>query len=29
MPASPSMYVIPLRVDAVFRKAGSYDIRPN
>src|SRR6188472_3615808 len=29
MPASPSMKVIPLRVDAVLRKAGSYDIRPS
>src|SRR5690242_13777284 len=29
MPASPSMYVIPLRVEAVLRKAGSYDISPS
>src|SRR5437763_1190441 len=28
MPASPSMYVIALRQDAVFRNAGSYDISP-
>src|SRR6476620_604385 len=29
MPASPSMKVIPLRVEAVLRKAGSYDINPS
>jgi hypothetical protein len=29
MPASPSMKVIPLRVEAVLRKAGSYDISPS
>jgi hypothetical protein len=29
MPASPSMYVIPLRVEAVFRNAGSYDMSPS
>ena len=25
MPTSPSMYVIALRTDAVFRNAGSYE----
>src|SRR5437868_5116209 len=29
MPASPSMYVMPLRVEAVLRKAGSYDMSPS
>src|ERR1700752_5027352 len=29
MPPSPSMYVIPLRVEAVLRKAGSYDMSPS
>src|SRR5947208_12781169 len=29
MPASPSMNVIPLRVEAVLRKAGSYGISPS